>query len=250
MPPLGLHMTAARALAGEISSPLIEADRGAYYLGATTPDIRVLTRWDRARTHFFDLDDFEHQDSVHRLFEQSPQLRDVAALDAPTRAFIAGYLSHLVLDEAYITQIYRPIFGERSQLHGDVMANVMDRLLQWELDRRDREDPASVEDITQSLAETAVEVTVDFIARDTLLEWRKVSVDVISHPPTWERFGKMARRHLSAAGIDDDEGVTKFMDGAPVLLDRTLESVGQDRIREYLESSRQRALETMKEYLS
>ena len=43
MPPLGLHMTVARELAAAIASSRIEADRGAYYLGATTPDIRVLT---------------------------------------------------------------------------------------------------------------------------------------------------------------------------------------------------------------
>ena len=112
MPSLGLHLTAARSLAADLSSPQVEADRGAYYLGATTPDIRVLTKWDRARTHFFDLNDFDDQNGVHRLFEQAPGLRDVSAVDAPTAAFLAGYISHLVLDEDYITNVYRPLFGE------------------------------------------------------------------------------------------------------------------------------------------
>jgi hypothetical protein len=250
MPSLGLHLTAARSLAVDLGSDVIEADRGTFYLGATTPDIRVLTRWDRSRTHFFDLDDFEHQDGVHRLFEQEPRLRDVTAVDASTAAFIAGYISHLVLDEDYITEVYRPLFGEKSDLSGEAMANVMDRLLQWEMDRRDRPDAESCSDIQQALAETAVEVTVDFIARETLIQWRDVALDLLSHPPTWERFHRIASRHLAAAGIGDEQGKARFMEEAPALLNRTLESVGHERIHEYLHGAKARALRTMREYLT
>ncbi len=250
MPPLGLHMTIARDLAGDLASPVIDADLGAYYLGATTPDIRVLTRWDRARTHFFDLNEFDEQNGVHRLFEQEPALRDARALDAPTAAFMAGYISHLVMDESYICQIYRPVFGDQSQLGGDIMANLMDRVLQYELDRRDREAPDKVAEILRALIETAVEVSVDFVARETLLEWRRISVDVMSHPPTWERFGRMAGRHLIAAGIHGDDELATFMEQVPVLLESTIERVGPERIREYLDSAKAQARRTMKEYLS
>jgi hypothetical protein len=250
MPSLGLHLTAARAIASDLASPLVEAERGAYYLGATTPDIRVLTKWDRARTHFFDLANFDEQDGVHCLFEKEPRLRDAAAVGPPTAAFLAGYISHLVLDEEYITQVYRPLFGERSGLSGEALANVMDRLLQWEMDRRDRPDAESCADIRQSLAETAVAVSVDFIARETLEQWRDVTVDIISHAPTWERFHRIASRHLSAAGISGDDSVAQFMDEAPRLLDRTLETVGRERIDEYLQGAKARALRAMKEYLT
>ena len=250
MPPLGLHMTVAREIAGELASRAIEADRGAYYLGATTPDIRVLTRWDRERTHFFTLDDFNEQSGVHRLFELEPALRDAAGVDASTAAFVAGYISHLVMDEAYICQIYRPLFGERSTLGGDVMANLMDRLLQFELDRRDREDFDRIAEIQRELAASAVEISVEFIAHDTLLEWRKVSAEVLNHPPTWDRFGRIASRHLSAAGIEGDDGLARFMEDVPSLLERTIEHVGTERIREYLDSSKAQARRAMKEYLS
>jgi hypothetical protein len=249
MPSLGLHLTAARSLAADLDSSIVETDRGAYYLGATTPDIRVLTKWDRAHTHFFDLNDFEAQDGVHRLFEQEPQLRDAAAVSAPTAAFMAGYISHLVLDEDYITQMYRPLFGEKSALDGEALANVMDRLLQWEMDRRDRPDPESCIDIQKALAETAVEVSIDFIARETLIQWRDVTVDIISHAPTWERFHRIASRHLAAAGISGEDSVAQFMEEAPQLLDRTLQSVGTERIHEYLHGAKSRALRAMKEYL-
>jgi len=249
MPMLGLHVTAARSMADDLRSSIVDSDRGAYYLGATTPDIRVLTRWDRSRTHFFDLDDFGRQDGVHRLFESSPSLRNAAALDASTAAFMAGYITHLVLDEDYITQVYRPVFGEGSTLAQEHLSDLMDRLLQWEMDRRDRPDNESCVDIQQALAETAVEVSVDFIARETLLQWRDISVDIMTHPPSWQRFQRIASRYLASAGITDEEGVSKFMEGAPALLDRTLECVGHDRIGEYLVDAKRRAMATMKEYL-
>ncbi len=250
MPPLGLHMTVARDLARELKQPAIEAERGAYYLGATTPDIRIITRWDRARTHFFDLNEFEEQSGVHRLFEQEPALRDAASLNAATAAFVAGYISHLVMDERYICEIYRPVFGAGSKLRGDVRANIMDRVLQFELDRRDREDEEKVDEIKTALAESAVEVSVGFIARDQLLEWRKISVDVLSHPPTWDRFHRLAGRYLAAAGIEGDEQMQQFMDDVPALLETTIECVGTERIREYLSSASAEARRKMKEYLS
>ncbi|TAK57439.1 MAG: hypothetical protein EPO22_12175 [Dehalococcoidia bacterium] len=250
MPPLGLHMTVARDLARELKQPAIEAERGAYYLGATTPDIRIITRWDRARTHFFDLNEFEEQNGVHRLFEQEPALLDVTSLNPATAAFVAGYISHLVMDERYICEIYRPVFGERSELGGDVKANIMDRVLQFELDRRDREDREKVDEIKTALAESAVEVSVGFIARDKLLEWRDVSIQFLSHPPTWDRFHRLAGRYLAAAGIEGDERMQQFMDDVPALLDTTIECVGADRIRDYLSGAGAEARRRMKEYLS
>jgi hypothetical protein len=248
MPPLGLHMTVARELAGDLHAPRIECDRGAYYLGATTPDIRLLTRWDRERTHFFDLHCLDAQDGVRRLFEEQPSLRDAAVLDAPTAAFIAGYISHLVLDEEYIVQIYRNCFGEGGVLGDELMANVMDRLLQFHLDQREREDQEAVHDIQRALAETAVELSVDFIARDTLLKWRDWQMDLITAAP---RFEKMISRHLPAAGIEGEDAISAFIEQhAEQLLSGTIERVGEERIREYLSSAKARARTAIKEYLS
>jgi hypothetical protein len=250
MPPLGLHMTIARDLANDLRAPVVDAERGAYYLGATTPDIRVLTRWDREQTHFFRLDDFHEQSGVHRLFEQEPALRDASTLDPQTAAFLAGYISHLVMDEDYICRIYRPLFGERSDLRDDPLANVMDKALQFDLDRSDREDGTRCTEIRQALKEAAVEVNVNFIARETLLSWRDISVDVISAAPAWERFSRIASRYLAAAGIDGEEGLARFMEGVPALLRRTWQHVGEERVREYLRDGKSRARDAIKEYLS
>ncbi len=250
MPGVRLHLTIARDLANDLGSGLVDAERGAYYLGATTPDIRALTRWDRERTHFFSLNDFDEQSGVHRLFEQEPALRDASALDAPTAAFMAGYISHLVLDEDYICQIYRPMFGERSPLSGDAMADVMDKALQWDVVREDCRDESKIDEIRQTLAEAAVEVNVDFIARDTLSQWRDISVDLIATPPSVERLMRFLGRRMPEFHFDDQEAQARFAEQIPALLQRTWEHVGSERIHEYLHGSRTRARSAMKEYLS
>jgi hypothetical protein len=248
MPPLGLHMTVARSLAAGLASPAVDTDRGAYYLGATTPDIRVLTRWDRARTHFFDLDCFDQQSGVHRLLEEQPHLRNASGLSAPTAAFVAGYISHLVFDEDYITQIYRTCFGAGGVLGDELMANVMDRLLQLHLDRQEREDAHAVEEIRDALISTGVDIAVEFIARDTLLEWRDWQVNLITTAPHFER---MMSRHLNAAGVEGEDAIASWMEkNADELLRGTIARVGEERIREYLHGAQAKALAAMKEYLS
>ena len=90
MPSLGSHMARARAVADRLRLSEIDADRGAYYLGSTAPDIRVITRNDREVTHFFTLAELEQQDSVARMFREHPELASPTGLDAAVTAFIAG----------------------------------------------------------------------------------------------------------------------------------------------------------------
>jgi hypothetical protein len=241
-------MTVAREIAREMRSPAIEADPGAYYLGATTPDIRALTRDDREHTHFFRLDDFGEQSGVRRLFDEQPALRDTARLDASTVAFMAGYLSHLVLDEDYICQIYRPCFGAQSDVADDPLANVIDRLLQYRMEMKEREDAGAIDEIRQALEATAGDVAVDFIAREAIRDWRNLQLEIIGRPPS---VARMLGRHLHAVGITDEREVASFLEGrADSLLDATMQRIGAERVRCYLADSRRRATEAMREYLS
>jgi hypothetical protein len=250
MPGIRLHMSVARDLANDLQSPAIDDERGAYYLGATTPDIRALTRRDREETHFFKLDDFGQQDGVHRLFEREPALRDSHALDGQTAAFMAGYISHLVMDEDYITEIYRPLFGERSALSGDELADIMDKALQWDIERADCEDGHKMDEIRRALAEAAVAVNIDFIAREDLWKWRDVSLDIISQPMTADRFARFVARRLGREHLHDERHMAQFITEVPAILGRTWEHVGQERVREYLGGASARARAAMKEYLA
>ena len=250
MPPLGMHVALAKELAPELGDRSPEAEPGAYYLGATSPDIRVITRWDRERTHFFNLGNLDEQRGAERIFREHPELASREDASPGTAAFLAGYISHLEMDEAWITGIYRPCFGEGSALKGDVLANLLDRVLQYELDRRGREDAAAISTIRCDLLESAIEVAVGFIDSDTLGRWRDVTAELLEREQTWDRFGVIASRHLRAYGVESEEDVAHFLRNVPDLLNQAIREVTPERIETFHERSRQRALAAMLAYLS
>ena len=250
MPPLGMHMTLARELAPQLAHAALQEAPGAYYLGATTPDIRVLTRWDRERTHFFDLNEFGEQRGAVRIFEEHPDLASPKGLGQSTIAFLCGYISHLETDETWITDVYRPCFGDRSPLKGDVLANLLDRVLQFELDRREREDSAAVAEIRRDLLQATIDAVVGFVDNETLHRWREITVDLLSRTQDWDRFGAIASRHLRAYGVESEDDLANFLRNIPDLLDQSIREVTPERIEAFQEHSRRRALAAMREYLS
>ena len=249
MPPIFFHMAAARDIEGGVKNAALTDEAGAYYLGATTPDIRVLTRGDRRDTHFFDLDRLEHQDSVDAFFKSYGHLADAGRLDPQTRAFVAGYITHLVLDEIYIESMYRPHFGQLSALGGNDQANMMDRLLQYELDRQRREQREDVDAIRAALSECSLAVDVGFLDSETLRRWQEVAIDLTRHPPDWERFKFQGGRHLRQAWMDDPDAYRRFLETIPELLQQTLQHVSTAHVDAFLERSREQARGEVARYL-
>lgn len=249
MPPIFLHMAMAKDVRGRLGSDLLSARAGAYFLGATTPDIRVLTRWERERTHFFDLGVTEHQDSVEAMFAEYPHLRDAEKHSSETAAFVAGYIGHLALDETWIVQVYRPHFGQLSALGGDANANIMDRLLQFELDRRRREETDTASEIRQALECCSLDIHVGFLDSETLRRWLEVAIDQTRHPPDWERFRQIGSRHLKGAGIESGEALEEFMARVPEVLERTIRHVSTAHVDAYLEQSVEKAARAAEQYL-
>jgi len=245
-----MHVTLARELAGQLNYDAARVESGAYYLGATTPDIRVLTKWDRWKTHFFDFDNFDHQSSVENLFLEYPDLATPEGKSKAAAAFLCGYISHLEIDEAWICDIYRPCFGERSPLKGDVLANLLDRVLQFELDRRNRGGAEIESELRDEIRTATVEEAIGFLDKDTLLEWREVSADVVSREASWDRFGVLASRHLRAYGVESENDIAHFLENIPDLLDQSIQAVTPERIEAFEERARKRALDAMRTYVS
>jgi len=242
-------MAVARDLAVQLHGDSLEPEKGTYLFGATSPDIRVLTRWNRERTHFFDLSRLDHQDSVAGFFAAYPELSDAGALDKPTVAFISGYISHLALDETWIEDVYRPYFGQLSALGGGLSADTMDRVLQYELDRRERDAPAAADDIRTSLRDSSLALNVGFLDRETLQRWLEIAIDQARHPPDWERFRFQASRHLRELGIDSDEDWIRFRESIPELLQRTIDHVSTVNVDGFLERGREQALRAVQHFL-
>lgn len=249
VPPIFLHMAMARDVREQLDSETVAQHPGAYYLGATSPDIRVLTRADRKETHFFDLAVTDHQDSVAGLFAAHPRLAKPEELNPETVAWVAGYIGHLALDEEWITAVYRPHFGQLAALGGAGEGDAMDRVLQYELDRRRREDPETAADIRAALEGCSLAIDAGFLDSETLRKWLEVAVDMTRHPPTWERFRYQGGRHLRTAGIDSEEKLAAFMERIPEVLERTLRHVSTAHVDAYLERSKERALRAAEQYL-
>lgn len=249
MPPLALHTVIAKEVADRLRLRILDEERGNLYLGSTAPDIRVITRWERERTHFFDLGNFEEQSGVSGLFQVYPRLARPASLSRATATFVAGYLTHLVMDETWINTIYRPFFGQRSPLGGDLRANIMDRALQFSLDRERRSDRHLMAHVLNEVARSDLSLEVEFIDGETLRRWQEVILDVVKRPPGWERFRYAAGRHLREAGIESPEAFEEFVRSLPDLVEETLRYLTPERVQAFVEDSLNGSQETVKEYL-
>lgn len=249
MPHLAFHMSVAREMANDIAHPILDANRGAFYLGSTGPDMRILSRANRTSSHYFDLDCLSEQNAAASFLEAHVDLVDALQLDDRTTAFVAGYLTHLVIDEIWITDIYRPFFGPGSTLGGDARANVLDRVLQYDMDLQRRKDGSVMDDIRRQLLATNLEMDTTLADEAVLLRWRDIVVEMISRPPDWERFAKTASRFLAVAGVSAEPEVHAFIETLPSLLAETKAHVGDERLAEFVQKAKALSLNTLKEYL-
>lgn len=242
-------MVVARELAPQVLKGAAAEQAGAYYLGATTPDIRAMAKWDRAETHFFDLNCFEEQSGVARVLVAHPRLASASEVSAETAAFVCGYMSHLEMDEAWIEEVYRPCFGERSPLKGELLAGLLDRVLQFELDRGSRQDAGALAEIRESLMATAVDAIECFIDCETLTGWRDLNAELIETQPDWDRFRNNISRHLKSFGVESQDDVAHLLEDIPDLVDQSVRQVTPERLGAFQERSRQRSRAAIRGYL-
>ncbi|MGE3074185.1 MAG: zinc dependent phospholipase C family protein [Dehalococcoidia bacterium] len=249
MPPITLHMVLARRIAEQLQLADLPPDSGHYLLGATSPDIRVITKQDRLSTHFFDLNEHNHQDSVAAFLKAYGHLAAPENLNAETRAWASGYVTHLVMDEQYITGIYRPFFARHDELGGMMRANVMDRLLQFDLDRAYGNAPELKANLTAALAETVEGIECGFLDAETLDRWRQVALDVAGRQMDWERMRGMISNHLRFSGLQEGETLGEFLDSLPELLDATIAHITSDEIDAFVERATESARSAVERYL-
>lgn len=242
-------MVLARQIALDLDHEDVRPDSCAYLLGATSPDIRVITRQDRKSTHFFDLNDHHHQDSVASFLETYGHLALPENLNVDTRAWASGYVTHLVMDEQYITGIYRPYFAKYDAFGGVMRANVMDRLLQFDLDRTYGNDPELKQNLCGALAGTVEGIECGFLDAGTLERWRQVSCDVAAREMDWDRMRGMISNHLRLGGLEEGETLGGFLDSLPELLDETISHITSAEITAFVDRATEAARVAVERYL-
>ena len=247
MPNLPVHIELAHSAAQRLRHPVLEGNLGHFLLGSTSPDIRVITRRHREVYHFAPLDFDRVGAGIDGLFASHPELSSSEAHDGPTQAFVAGYMTHLVVDETWITSMYRPFFGNREVFQDEAVGNVMDRALQLELDRRAWDAALSNRDSLEAATEA---VGVSFIDPETLDEWRRWVVNALDGGFSWERLRFMARR---ISGGDETHPAHRlagdFLRAMPDSLERLGGSPPGERLPELRERTVARLVRVVGEYL-
>ncbi|MBM3948424.1 MAG: zinc dependent phospholipase C family protein [SAR202 cluster bacterium] len=247
MPNLPEHIHLAHQAALRLRDTRLNEHMGSYLLGATAPDIRIITKRPREEYHFSPLEFEAVGAGAKGLFAAHPGLRALPKEDGITRAFVAGYLTHLVADEVWITQMYRPYFANRKLFPDETQGKVMDRALQLELDRQNREAIATA---APALSWPVDGVEIGFIGSDLLERWRVWVVGFMQHAYEWERLRNQARR--IAAGDDGHAAhrlADDFIRGLPESLARLHEAVPPKEWATYQERTVRSLVETAGEYL-
>lgn len=249
MPPLCLHLRIAREAAHLLRSPTLDRDPGGYALGATLPDVHIITKLKREETHFFDLESAHYVSGTKTMFDAHPHLASTEELDRATRSVVAGYLSHLITDEIWILEVYRPFFGSSSPLAEDGMARMFDKLMQYELDRREREASAEMQGIRQMILASEPANGIGFIANDALTEWRDFVAAASIREPNLRFFPYYARAFLlRRMNLNPDE-VERFLSSMEANLEWVINYVSPARLDAFRQKAVSLSVALAKEYL-
>lgn len=115
MPTPFTHLQAAERLLNDAEVPeavrqMLQQYRSAYLLGSVVADVRLPSN-DRAETHFYRYDE-PILDRLWRIM-LAQHLALSEALPAEKRAFMAGYVLHLSMDEYWALEMLQPYFVQK-----------------------------------------------------------------------------------------------------------------------------------------
>ncbi len=246
MPNPATHVDMAYRAAQLVDAPAVNSNMACYLLGSTAPDVRVITKRSREQYHFAPLDFDEIGTGIAGLFELHPEL--MTTDDMPTRAFVAGYITHLVLDETWITEMYRPTFGSDGIFETEAHGAVMDRAMQLELDSNALED---LDGQLTDLAKFDGGVAVPFIAPQTLAEWHRWVTDFVTQEFSWGRLRFMARRIAKGDESHPAHRIAdQFVTGMPGTLDRLHDAVPEQELEDFKRNAISEMANRVEDYLA
>ena len=246
MPNIPTHIHLALDVSLELGTLLEFGMLGQFLLGSTSPDIRAITKTHRQDTHFASLDSLYITEGVDRLLHTYPELTDSKKISRQTRAFIAGYICHLIADQTWVIEIYRPYFGNRSLFSDPVEANVYDRALQLKLDS-DCLD--SVRQASDNLDGAELGVELPFITKETLKDWRAWVVKFCHTEFSWDRLNFMALRQDPVNHEIAVKVANNFIENSPIGLELITQRLPWSKVVNYHQSVVAKATEMVQEYL-
>jgi len=208
MPLLTVHLSIISEILKEVSNSQLTDNIGVALLGSTAPDRRVMTGEERSETHYFDLDTGKLGDGYEGMKNKHPELiQRTKDQGARAQAFIIGYISHLIADETWIVDVYRPFFGGENYFGNNKLHNIFDRALQYELEILVRQKPEFVLASHNYLDNSdAPVIDESFISREVIESWRKFVLEaVFNRGNSWDEFPRFINRFLDEPDLDRED---------------------------------------------
>jgi hypothetical protein len=179
MPTPFTHLLIAQRLLRDKDLPasyrsLLDAERGAFLLGSVAADARVGAGLPREHTHFYAYSQELNHTPWRLMMARNPALWQPR--DEAQRAFVAGYIAHLAVDEYWSRYMMTPHFWHREW--GDRSKRVV--MLHAILIYMDERDLPQLEPWqAESLDSAQPDQWIPFISDDELAVWQQLIYDQI-----------------------------------------------------------------------
>ncbi len=192
MPTPFSHLEIAQRLLADTALPetyraLIHKERPAFLLGSIAADARVGNGSPRDVTHFYAYGDFITERVWRVMTRKNPTL--MTPKSDPHRAFIAGYVAHITVDENWTMRMVNPHFIDREwadRMHRFFILHIL-------LCYMDARDLDRLQDWHANTLKEATPVDwLPFIADEDLITWQQMIYDQVKpggHARTLEIFG-------------------------------------------------------------
>jgi hypothetical protein len=148
----------------------LEAHWEAHLLGHIAPDAQNKSGQRREDTHFFTMPPGMQPPAHEQMFATYPALARASGLEPAQAIFVAGYLSHLFLDELWIRQVFMPYFGPDARWGTFSERLLIHNVLRTWLDRQDLS--RLVGDENKILRQAHPDHWLPFLADSALVAWR------------------------------------------------------------------------------
>lgn len=146
------------------------AERPAFLFGNTAPDVQTVSGQAREQTHFFSILKADRSPAQQVMFRKFPELAHAAAMPTEQAAFIAGYCTHLLLDQAWIWEVFYPVFGSKARWSDFPERLFLHNVLRAHLDRCDYARlPVDIQEMLQTIRTGS---WLPFVHNEYLDHWR------------------------------------------------------------------------------
>jgi hypothetical protein len=250
MPNAHTHLAAVADLLNQpeltVAVPWISNNepQSAFLLGAIGPDARAVSGQPREATHFFNIPPEDNALAQDVMLRSYPILHLAASLTPARAAFVAGYMTHLVMDQTWLEVVVMPglfIDGLAWGTHHPNwrLYSILMTWLEYRAAARLRKE------IAPSLASAQPDSWLPFIQDRHLVQWRDHVVNMI-HTEGARRTSVIFAQtnNLTAQELED------IVLSEARMAEQAYPTLAPDRLAEFEATTARRSLAAILQYLA